>query len=60
LPWAGRWEEILNTDAGIYAGSGIGNLGGIDASEEPWVGRPASATITLPPLAACYFASNHP
>ncbi len=60
LPWAGRWEEILNTDAGIYSGSGIGNLGGIDAVEEPWAGRPASAAVTLPPLAACYFAAQRP
>ncbi len=60
LPWAGRWEEILNTDAGIYSGSGIGNLGGIDAVEEPWAGRPASAEVTLPPLAACYFAAQRP
>jgi hypothetical protein len=28
----------------------MGNLGGIEAVEEPWHGRPASATITLPPL----------
>jgi 1,4-alpha-glucan branching enzyme len=50
LPQAGRWREILNTDAAIYGGSGVGNLGGIEAVEEPWHGRPASATITLPPL----------
>ena len=50
LPRAGRWREVLNTDAAIYGGSGVGNLGGIEAVAEPWHGRPASATITLPPL----------
>jgi 1,4-alpha-glucan branching enzyme len=50
LPRAGRWREILNTDATIYGGSGVGNLGGIEAVPEPWHGKPASATITLPPL----------
>ncbi len=50
LPRAGRWREVLNTDAAIYGGSGVGNLGGIDAVPEPWHGKPASATITLPPL----------
>src|SRR5213078_3249014 len=50
LPRAGRWREVLNTDAAIYGGSGVGNLGGIEAVEEPWHGRPASATITLPLL----------
>ena len=51
LPRAGRWREIINTDAADYGGSGIGNLGGMDADEEGWHGQPASAAITLPPLA---------
>jgi 1,4-alpha-glucan branching enzyme len=50
LPRAGRWQEVLNTDAAIYGGSGVGNLGSIEAVAEPWHGKPASATITLPPL----------
>jgi 1,4-alpha-glucan branching enzyme len=50
LPQAGRWREVLNTDAASYGGSGVGNLGVIEAVAEPWHGRPASATITLPPL----------
>ena len=27
LPRAGRWREILNSDATVYGGSGLGNLG---------------------------------
>ena len=27
LPQAGPWSEVLNTDAAVYAGSGVGNLG---------------------------------
>jgi len=50
LPRAGRWREVLNTDASIYGGSDVGNLGGVEAVPEPWHGLPASATITLPPL----------
>ena len=50
LPRAGRWREVLNTNAVSYGGSGVGNLGGIDAVPEPWHGKPTSATITLPPL----------
>jgi 1,4-alpha-glucan branching enzyme len=50
LPQAGFWHEVINTDAGLYGGSGVGNLGGVEAVEEPWHGRPASATITVPPL----------
>ena len=50
LPRAGRWREVLNTDAAIYGGSGVGNLGGVDAVPEPYHGRPASAIITVPPM----------
>jgi len=55
LPYAGHWEEILNTDAADFGGSGLGNFGGVWAEAEPWGGRPAAATITLPPLAGVYF-----
>jgi 1,4-alpha-glucan branching enzyme len=50
LPEAGRWREVINTDAAVYGGSGVGNLGGIEAVAEPWHGLPASATIAVPPL----------
>ncbi|RCS25328.1 1,4-alpha-glucan branching protein GlgB [Phyllobacterium salinisoli] len=51
LPRGGRWREILNSDDGKYGGSGVTN-GTVDAIEEPWHGRPASATLRLPPLGA--------
>jgi 1,4-alpha-glucan branching enzyme len=54
LPFAGRWEELLNTDAVAFGGSGVGNLGAVDAVDEPWGGRPASALVTLPPLAGLW------
>ena len=50
LPHAGRWDEVLNTDAEAYVGSGVGNLGGVDAQGEGWHGQPASATLRVPPL----------
>jgi len=50
LPAAGRWREVINTDAIVYGGSGVGNLGGIEAVAEPWHGLPASAVIAVPPL----------
>jgi 1,4-alpha-glucan branching enzyme len=50
LPLPGRWTEILNTDASAYGGSGVGNLGGVDAEAISWHGRPASAALRLPPL----------
>lgn len=58
LPIAGVWEEVLNTDASIYTGSGVGNLGSVTAHTTPspsFHGFPASATITAPPLGAVWF-----
>ena len=55
LPQDGVWKEILNTDAGIYWGSGLGNAGKILGDKGPAHGRPASARVTLPPLATLYF-----
>jgi 1,4-alpha-glucan branching enzyme len=50
LPAAGRWDEVLNTDADLYEGSGVGNLGSVDAQPEGWHAQPASATLRVPPL----------
>ena len=50
LPHAGRWDEVLNTDADLYVGSGVGNFGGVEAGTEGWHGLPASATLRVPPL----------
>jgi 1,4-alpha-glucan branching enzyme len=50
LPAAGPWQEVLNTDAETYLGSGVGNLGQVEAAPETWHGLPASAALTLPPL----------
>lgn len=54
LPFAGRWTEILNTDAAGYGGSGMGNPGSVEAVPRVWNDRPASATIVLPSLSTVY------
>ncbi|MEZ5116154.1 MAG: 1,4-alpha-glucan branching protein GlgB [Candidatus Nanopelagicales bacterium] len=54
LPYTGRWTEILNTDAEAYGGSGVGNLGGVDAEPTAWHGRGSSALVTVPPLATVW------
>ncbi|ROZ62023.1 1,4-alpha-glucan branching protein GlgB [Kocuria soli] len=54
LPMAGEWEEVLNSDAEIYGGSGVGNGGKIVAVQEPHYAQPAHANITVPPLAALW------
>jgi 1,4-alpha-glucan branching enzyme len=55
VPYAGHWREMLNTDASVYGGANRGNLGGVDAVEEPYQGQPASMSVTLPPLATLIF-----
>ncbi len=56
LPRAGRWRELVNTDAYDYGGSGVGNLGEVHAHQEPWHGQPASAALRVPPLGAVWLA----
>jgi 1,4-alpha-glucan branching enzyme len=56
LPVAGEWVELLNTDAVEFGGSGVGNLGTVVARAEPHGGHPASAELTLPPLASLWLA----
>jgi 1,4-alpha-glucan branching enzyme len=56
LPATGDWHEVVNTDAGDYTGSGVGNLGRITAVEGEWSGQPASAELVLPPLATVWFS----
>jgi 1,4-alpha-glucan branching enzyme len=51
VPAGGCWRELLNSDASIYGGSGMGNLGSVEAAPVPAHGRQHSLSLTLPPLA---------
>ena len=55
LPRAGKWRELLNSDAPIYGGSGVGNLGGVLATERKSHHQPCSAEFSLPPLSIIAF-----
>jgi 1,4-alpha-glucan branching enzyme len=54
LPGRGRWREALNTDSEFYGGSGVGNLGAVEAEAVPWHDQPFSAELTLPPLSVVW------
>jgi 1,4-alpha-glucan branching enzyme len=58
VPLAGRWREVLNSDAPRYAGTGWGNFGGVEAAPVPEHGRPCSVTLTLPPLGALFLVGG--
>ena len=51
VPFAGRWREVLNTDAACYGGSNLGNAGGVSAVVTP---ESPELHLVLPPLAAVY------
>ena len=52
VPAPGGYREILNSDSALYAGSNLGNGDSVLVADEiPWMGRPHSLALTLPPLA---------
>jgi 1,4-alpha-glucan branching enzyme len=55
VPQGGYWRELLNSDAPIYGGSGIGNYGGAEAIPMPYEQFSHSLSITLPPLSVLFF-----
>jgi 1,4-alpha-glucan branching enzyme len=55
VPFAGRYDEVLNTDAKEYGGAGYGNEGGRSADLAPIHNQPMSLDLTLPPLGVVIF-----
>jgi 1,4-alpha-glucan branching enzyme len=51
VPLPGSYVEFLNTDAEVYGGSNVGNLGRVRSEAEPMHGFTYSVALTLPPLA---------
>ena len=56
VPVPGHWREVLNSDAGLYGGSGQGNLGGVPSAPVGAQGQYHSLSLTLPPLSVLYLA----
>jgi 1,4-alpha-glucan branching enzyme len=56
VPQGGFWRECLNSDAPLYGGSGMGNLGGVEAAPVASHGRFHSVALTLPPLATVFLS----
>lgn len=50
----GYWEEVLNSDAEVYGGSKLGNLGGLFTDTQVAHGQRYSLNLCLPPLAAVF------
>ena len=58
LPRLGRWVEVLNTDDAAYGGSDVPDMGVVEAEALGWAGQPASARVTLPPLATVWLTPS--
>lgn len=58
VPTAGGYRELLNSDADVYGGSGVGNAGHVNSVPRPWMGRAHSLVLTLPPLAGLILAPD--
>ncbi len=55
VPFGGDRQECLNSDAKIYGGSGMGNLGTVESAPVPYYGGfDHSLSLTLPPLSVLY------
>jgi len=66
LPAVGAWDEVVNTDATHYGGSGVGNMGVVHAHAASDLearapgGNPAYADIVVPPLATLWLRAPAP
>jgi 1,4-alpha-glucan branching enzyme len=58
VPRGGHWEELANSDAEAYGGSGWGNFGGLDAEPVAMHGRPYSLPLVLPPLSVVFLGPS--
>lgn len=54
VPWEMDYQEIFNSDAEWYGGSGVVNQQALQAWPDPWHSQPCSLELTLPPLATVF------
>jgi 1,4-alpha-glucan branching enzyme len=50
VPQPGYYSEIINSDAEIYGGGNVGNMGGLYSEPVKLHGHPQSISLRLPPL----------
>ena len=54
VPEKCAYEEVFNSDLEEYGGSGVKNVGKLEAQEVSWHGREQSIELRVPPLATIY------
>ncbi len=56
VPKPGFYRERFNSDAKLYGGTDVGNNGGIESEPIPWMNRPHSVLLSIPPLGGVILA----
>ena len=54
MPAAGVYQEVFNSDAAAFGGSGVENTGELCTEDIYWHERESSLSLTIPPLAVIY------
>jgi 1,4-alpha-glucan branching enzyme len=52
----GAYRELLNSDSSHYGGGNVGNLGELRSSPKPWMHKPHSLPVAVPPLGGIVLA----
>ena len=61
LPWAGRWDVVLDTDAAAWSGSGHrGDQRAVAGADEPWQGCTSSGVLDVGPMSMVWLAARSP
>ena len=60
MPQSGVYSEIFNSDSHFYGGSNVSNGRDFTSEERSWMGRPASLSLTLPPLGGIVLQLERP
>lgn len=55
VPHYGYYQEVFNSDAADFGGTGMGNFGGVQAQRVACHQRPYSLNLSLPPLSVTCF-----
>ncbi|GAA3755234.1 1,4-alpha-glucan branching protein GlgB [Flavobacterium ginsengiterrae] len=56
IPKKGKLQEIFNSDASVYGGSGVGNSNTLKIESTPYDGREFSIELILPPLSVTVYS----
>ena len=60
LPWAGRWDVVLDTDALAWTGGGDRRDSVVVGTDDPWQGCSSSARIDVGSMSTVWLAAPSP